>query len=181
MPPTKADAGWIPEFAARYDAWLPGALPLLRAHRYAEAFKSYPFPAFDGAPWTPLTTPLERVRLGVVTTAGLYRRGVDAPFEDTEEGDGRVLELPADVVLETLDVAHSHIPQELPRADVNVVLPLARLRDLVQARRLGALASRVFSLVGYRTRAHDVAMVTAPAIAEAMAADGVTLALVVPV
>jgi hypothetical protein len=106
---------------------------------------------------------------------------VDRAFADTEEGDGRVLELPAEVALDTLDVAHAHIPQELVRADANVVLPLAHLRDLVRARRLGALAPRVFSLVGYRTRAHDVAMVTAPAIAQAMVADGVTLALVVPV
>jgi hypothetical protein len=181
MPPTKADAGWIPEFAAKYAAWLPEALPLLRAHRYAEAFKTYPFPLFDGAPWTPVTSPLAEARLGIVTTAGLYRRGVDRPFADTEEGDGRVLELPAEVALDTLDVAHAHIPQELARADPNVVLPLAHLRDLVRARRLGALAPRVFSLVGYRTRAHDVAMVTAPAIAQAMVADGVTLALVVPV
>jgi hypothetical protein len=44
-----------------------------------------------------------------------------------------------------------------------------------------AVAPRLFSLVGYRTRAHDVARETAPPIAAAMREDGVTLALVVPV
>jgi hypothetical protein len=67
------------------------------------------------------------------------------------------------------------------REDVNVVLPLDHLRSLVQERRLGALAPRIFSLVGYRTRADEVAQETATAIAAAMAEDGVTLGLVVPV
>ena len=53
MSPTKAEGSWIPEFRAKYEAWLPGALPLIRAHHYAEAFKAYPFPVFAGTPWTP--------------------------------------------------------------------------------------------------------------------------------
>jgi D-proline reductase (dithiol) PrdB len=178
---TKADGSWLPEFRARYEAWLPEALPRLQAHQYAEAFRTYPFPAFDRTPWTPLTTPRRAARLGVVTTAGVYRRGTDRPFDDTEEGDGRVLALPADVALEALDVAHSHIPAEPARADMNVVLPLAHLRALVAEGRLGSLAPRVLSLVGYRTRAHEVATETATTVARALAEDGATLALVVPV
>lgn len=179
--PTKADASWIAGFRARYEAWLPGALPLIRAHEYAAAFKTYPFPAFEATPWAPIRTPLAATRLGVVTTAGVYRRGVDAPFADTEEGDPRIVELPADTALADLDVSHSHIPQELARADMNVVLPLDHLRDLVREGALGGLGRRVFSVVGYRTRAHDVAAETAPAIAAAMVADAVDFALVVPV
>lgn len=179
--PAKADASWIPEFSAKYDAWVPHGLPLIRAHQYAEAFKTYPFPAFDQAPWTPLGSPLTAARLGVVTTAGVYRPGIDVPFADTEEGDPRVLEVPADAELRDLDVSHSHIPQEVARADMNVVLPLDHLRDLIRQRTLGGLAPRVFSIVGYRTRAHDVAQETATRIAAGMAEDGVSLALVVPV
>jgi hypothetical protein len=179
--PTKADGSWIPDFRTRYQAWLPGALPLIRAHQYAEAFKTYPFPAFDDAPWTPLTRSLAATRLGVVTTAGVYRRALDPPFADTEEGDPRVLTLPADVAVDGLDVAHTHIPAEPARADMNVVLPLDHLRALVGAGAVGGLAPRVFSLVGYRTAAHQVAEETATAIAAAMAEDAVELALVVPV
>lgn len=181
MAPTKADASWIPAFRARYEAWLPEALPLIRAHEYAAAFKTYPFPVFDATPWAPLRVPLGAARLGVLTTAGVYRRGADAPFADTEEGDPRIVELPADAALAELDVSHPHIPQELARVDMNVVLPLDHLRDLVREGVLGGLAPRLQSIVGYRTRAHDVAAETAPAIAAAMAEDGVTLALVVPV
>lgn len=177
----KADASWIPEFAVKYAAWFPAACPLIEAHRYAEAFKTYPYPAFTGTPWVPVTAPLAAARLSVVTTAGVYRRGVDPPFEDTAEGDPRVLALPSDGDLDGLEVSHSHIPQELVRSDLNVVLPLGPLRDLVREGRLGALAPRVWSLVGYQTRAHEVAAGSAPAIAAGMADDQVTLALVVPV
>lgn len=177
----RADSSWIPPFRERYAAWFREARPLLEAHQYAAAFKTYPFPVFDRTPWAPFSAPLAAGRLGVVTTAGLYRRGMDSPFADTLEGDPRVLALPSDVDVRALDVAHSHIPADLVREDVNVVLPLDHLRSLVQAGRLGALAPRTFSLVGYRTRAHEVAQETATTIAAAMAGDGVTLALVVPV
>ncbi len=179
--PMKADVSWIPEFRSKYEAWVLHALPLIRTHQYAEAFKTYPFPAFEHVPWTQIRSPLTAVRLGVVTTAGVHRRGVDAPFADTEEGDSRVLELPTHAELRDLDVSHSHIPQEVARADMNVVLPLEHLRDLVCEGILGDLAPRVFSIVGYRTRADDVATETATRIAAGMADDGVTLALVVPV
>ena len=177
----RSDTDWVEGFRARYEAWLPAAAPLLRAHQGAEAFKTYPFPVFDETPWTPLRAPLETARLGVVTTAGVYRPGVDPPFADTEEGDPRVLALPIDVELGQLDVSHSHIPEELALADLNVVLPMEPLRALVREGIVGSLAPRVWSVVGYRTRAHDVALVTAPEIAAGLAADGVTLALIVPV
>ena len=180
-PPTRAESGWIPEFRARYEAWVPGGLPLIRAHEYAQAFKTYPFPAFERTPWAAPATPPAEARVGVVTTAGVYRPGVDLPFADTEEGDPGIVELPSDVELRRLDVAHGHIPQELARADMNVVLPLDPLRDLVREGIVGSLARRAWSVVGYRTRAHDVAEETAPSIAAAMTEDGVTLALVVPV
>lgn len=177
----RADAAWIPEFEARYAAWAAEGLGLVRAHEYGPAFKTYPYPRFLDTPWASVRTPLGRARLGVVSTAGLYRRGVDPPFADTEEGDGRVVDLPSGTGLDALDVSHSHIPEDLVRSDPGVVLPLDHLRALVGEGLVGSLAPRVQSLVGYRTRAHDVARETAPAIARAMREDGVDVALLVPV
>jgi hypothetical protein len=177
----RADSQWIPDFSAKYAAWLPEALPLIRAHDYAGAFKTYPFPAFEQTPWSVLTTPVAVVRLGVVTTAGLYRPGIDRPFPDTEEGEPGFLTLPSDTTVADLDVAHSHIPRDLVRADPNVVLPLELLRALVREGMVGSLAPRIPTLVGYQTRADVIARDTAPAIAAMLAQDQVGLALVVPV
>jgi len=80
----RSDPGWIAPFRARYDAWWAAARPLVVAHDYAAAFKTYPWPAFDTAPWTAVTTPVAAARLAVVTTGGLYRPGVDRPFDGGE-------------------------------------------------------------------------------------------------
>jgi len=78
MPPMKTDSDWLEEFRARYADWWPPARPLIEQHDYATAFKTYPWPVFTTAPWTPVTKPLAESRIGVVTTGGLYRAGVTA-------------------------------------------------------------------------------------------------------
>jgi D-proline reductase (dithiol) PrdB len=177
----RAGRNWIDEFRREYHAWFVDARPLIEAHQYPAAFRHYPFPAFTETPWTPITRPMAEVRLGVVTTAGLYRKGVDAPFSDTVEGDPQIIELPSAMDPAQLDIAHRHLPDDFIRSDMNMVLPLEHLRALVHEGRLGEVAPRLFSVVGYRTRAHDVAEQTATAIAAAMAEDGVTFGLIVPV
>ena len=76
-----ADPGWIDEFRVRYADWWPQAQPMIERHDYAGAFKTYPWPAFTTAPWTPARKSLAESRIGVVTTGGLYRAGVDARLD----------------------------------------------------------------------------------------------------
>jgi hypothetical protein len=52
---------------------------------------------------------------------------------------------------------------------------------MVRDKQIGEIAPRFFSLNGYRARADEVAMQTATKIAAAMADDGATHALIVPV
>jgi D-proline reductase (dithiol) PrdB len=176
----KSDLSWVQGFRGKYKEWFQGAKPLLEAHQGPAAFKTYPFVSFSQTPWSPHRTSLPEVCLAVVTTAGLFRKGIDDPFADTAEGDPRVIQLPSNIEAKSLDTAHTHIPQELIRADVNVAFPIDRLRDLVKEKKVGSLAPRFFSFVGYQTRADEVAMEMAPNIAAAMVSDKVTLALIVP-
>ena len=177
----KADVSWVQEFRKKYQEWFQGAKPLLEAHQGPAAFKTYPFVSFSQTPWTPLRIPLSEVCLSVVSTAGLFRKGINAPFADTAEGDPAVIQLPSNINPKSLDTAHTHIPQEPVRADVNVALPFDHLWDLVKEKKVGSLAPRFFSFVGYQTRADEVALEMAPNIAAAMVEDKVTLALIVPV
>ncbi len=177
----KADVRWVEGFRKKYQEWFQVAKPLLEAHQGPAAFKTYPFVSFSETPWTPLRIPLSEVCLSVVSTAGLFRKGIDAPFADTAEGDPRVIQLPSNINPKSLDTAHTHIPQEPIRADVNVALPFDHLWDLVKEKKIGSLAPRVFSFVGYQTRADEVALEMAPNIAAAMVRDKVTMALIVPV
>ncbi len=177
----KADTRWIPGFQEKYAVWFREAKAQLEAHQYGTTFKTYPFPAFEETPWAPVRTPLAKGRLGIVSTAALYRRNIDPFFSDTTEGDPRVLELPAEVKASELTTSHTHIPQDAILKDVNVALPLVALRALVRDKYIGEMAPRFFSLIGYRTRADEVATQTATRIAAALRDDGVTHVLLVPV
>jgi D-proline reductase (dithiol) PrdB len=179
---TKADSSWIDEFRARYAAWWPEAQPMIERHDYAAAFKTYPWPAFSEAPWTPVTKRLAASRVGVVTTGGLYRAGVDAPFDGAApQGDWSFRSIPSDVPIQTLAIAHEHFAHEVAEADMNTIFPLDRLRELEAAGLIGGLADVHFSIMGYCPRAADLAEGAAPAIASGLQAAGADVALVVPV
>jgi D-proline reductase (dithiol) PrdB len=179
---TRADSGWIDEFRTRYADWWPEARPMIERHDYATAFKTYPWPAFSTAPWTPVTKPLADSRIGVVTTGGLYRAGVDAPFDaGAPEGDWSFRSIPVNVPIQALAIAHEHFAHDVAEADMNTIFPLDRLRELQSAGLVGGLAEAHFSIMGYCTRAADLAEGTAPAIAAGLRAAGADAALVVPV
>lgn len=182
MPSPRSDALWTGDFRLKYSEWWPDAKPLLESHQYIKAYRNYPWPAFDTSPWTPLSKPLSRSRLAVVTTGGLYRPDLDEPFDDlATEGNWSFRALPRDVEIARLAIAHSHFPHEAARADMNTIFPLERLAELEAEGVIGSLAQTHFSMMGYITRAADVAEETAPAIASRMKKEGVDVALVVPV
>jgi glycine/betaine/sarcosine/D-proline reductase family selenoprotein B len=183
MPPRpKSDTGWLAAFRARYDPWWAEAAPLVAAHDYAQAFKGYPWPAFAEAPWAPVRKPLAESRVAVVTTAGLYRPGLDQPFlGEAPEGDFGFRAIPGEVPLRSLAIAHAHFPHDVALADPNTIFPLDRLRELRDAGVIGDLAATHYSIMGYCTRAADLAEETAPAVAAGLRAEGVDATLVVPV
>jgi D-proline reductase (dithiol) PrdB len=178
----KADSTWVPEFRARYTNWWQAARPLIERHDYAAAFKTYPWPTFTSAPWTPVRKPLAESRIGVVTTGGLYRAGVDVPFDsDGPEGDWSFRSIPSESPIQTLNIAHAHFAHEVAEADMNTIFPLDRLRELRTAGPIRDLADTHFSIMGYCTRAADLAEGAAPGIAAGLEAAGADVALVVPV
>jgi hypothetical protein len=155
---------------------------LIAEHQYGLAFKTYPWPTFREAPWAPAGKLVARSTVGVVTTGGLYRPGVDLPFDgDALEGDWGFRALPRDVDLSGLAIAHPHFSHEVAEADMNTIFPLQRLAELEAAGVIGRLAPTHYSTMGYVTRAADLAVETAPVIAARMKAEGVDVALVIPV
>ncbi|MBI2217087.1 MAG: hypothetical protein HYU51_07305 [Candidatus Rokubacteria bacterium] len=180
--PVKSDASWIPGFHARFEPWWVEARPLVAQHQYAAAFRTYPWPTFADAPWTPLAKPLAESTVALVTTGGFYRRGVDVPFDaEGLEGDPSFRAIPHATDPATLAIAHAHYPHDVAEADVNTVFPIERLDDLAREGVIGGAARTHYSLMGYVVRADDLAMVTAPTIAALMLEERVDVALVVPV
>ena len=177
-----ADRSWTAAFRDRYAAWWAQAEPLIAEHNYSAAFKTYPWPSFTDTPWTPVQKPLADSRVAVVTTAGLYRPGVDRPFDTSAlDGDVSYREIPWGTAIATLEISHPHFPHEVARADMNAIFPLDRLEELWADGVIGEPAPTHFSTMGYATRAADVAEQTAPALAARMREERVDVALLVPV
>lgn len=182
MPPVKSGSQWLAEFRAKYDSWWVEARPLIAQHQHGLAFKTYPWPTFRETPWTPVGKPVVQSCVAVVTTAGLYRPGVDPAFDsEALEGDWGFRALPRDVALRGFAIGHTHFSHEVAEADMNTIFPLERLMELEAEGVIGRLAPTHYSTMGYVTRAADLAAETAPAIAARMKAEGVDTALVVPV
>jgi D-proline reductase (dithiol) PrdB len=178
----RAGAGWMPGFRARFDAWWPAARPLVEAHAFSQAFATYPWVSFDDIPWAPVTRPLAAMRIAMVTTAGLYRHGIDAPFmAEAAEGDAGYRALPRQAPPESLRVSHVHFNREVAEADINTVFPIERLAEMERAGEIGSVAPTHYSIMGYAPRAADLAAQTAPAIARTMREEGVDAAVLVPV
>jgi len=144
-------------------------------------------PAYESIPWTPVTKPLAESKVALLSTAGLSMKG-DRPFDmDFERqhptrGDSSWRRLRADASSETIEANHLHIDTGYIERDLNVALPLDRLRELVSQGAVGAMAETHYSIMGYQ--GNDTGPLleqSAPAIAEAMQSEEVDLALLAPV
>ncbi|MCA9936178.1 MAG: hypothetical protein KC415_19730, partial [Anaerolineales bacterium] len=107
-------------------------------------------------PWTPLAKPLAACKFGLVTSAGLYLKGVQRPFDTEREraeptwGDPTYRAIPADTPQAALAVSHLHLNTADIEQDVNIVLPLRRFQELAAAGKIGGLADAHYSFMGYQ-------------------------------
>ncbi len=130
---------------------------------------------------TPALAPPVRLHestVAIVSTAGLHRR--DDPRFGPGALDYRIL--PGDV--DFADVVMSHISANFDRSafqqDPNVLFPLDRLRELAASGEIGGVARWHYSFMGAMpdpSRFEE----TGTEVGELLAADGVDVALLVPV
>jgi len=144
-------------------------------------------PSHDSIPWTPVEKPLAECKIALLTTAGLSMRG-DAPFDMELErkrptrGDPSWRRLRADATSADVEVNHLHIDTGYIERDLNVALPLDRLREAVAAGRVGGIADTHYSIMGYQGNdSSKLVEASAPAIVEVMRSEEVDLALLAPV
>ncbi len=143
---------------------------------------TYRYRALDPVPFSSPRKPLPAARVALVTTGGLYATG-QPPFDVAAKGgDVSFRELPADVDLSTLGIAHKSdaFDQTGLRKDRNLGFPLDRLRDMASRGEIGELNGRHISFMGSITAPGRLTAETAPQAAERLAGDGVDVALLVP-
>lgn len=159
--------------------WLPRSI--------AGYYQSMQVPAPESIPWSPLGKPVEECRFALVTTAGLYVKGEQQPFDLDRErreplwGDPTYRAIPADVRQEQVGVAHLHINTEDIEADVNIALPVQRFAELAEAGEVGSLAPTHYSFMGYQGDLTEWRERYAPEVARRMLDEGVDAAFLTPV
>jgi len=144
-------------------------------------------PGHAAIPWTPVSKPLSQSKVALLSTAGLSMEG-DEPFDMEGErqrptwGDPSWRRIRSDATSANVQANHLHIDTGYIERDLNVALPLDRLRELVREGEVGAVAATHYSTMGYQ--GSDTSVLeneSAPAIAAAMRSEEVDLALLAPV
>ncbi len=99
----------------------------------------------DDIPWTPFKKPLTESCLAIVSTAGFYLED-DEPFDvDSAWGDASFRTIPSNFAKGKLKIAHTHYSHARVKEDINVLFPMDRLQELVEAKVIGRLSSNSYS------------------------------------
>jgi hypothetical protein len=117
----------------------------------------------------------------LLSTCGLYCLDSQLPFDAwNDAGDPSFREIHTDTPPDRLRIAHSHYDHQQVASDVNVALPVAHFRQLVQEGVVGRLHPLAYSFMGYLPEPFQLIRKTAPEVARRLAADGVHAAFLTP-
>jgi hypothetical protein len=127
-------------------------------------------------PWTPLGRPLSECTFGLVTSAGLYTRESDRPFDVESERQKPTWGDPSLRIILHFNTADVE-------ADFNILLPINRFLALVEEGRIGGLAASNYSFMGFQCFPPDTTEWEeryGPEVAEAFLNEGVNCVLLTP-
>jgi D-proline reductase (dithiol) PrdB len=145
--------------------------------------RSYPWRRISPLPWAPLEKPLAECRLALVSSAGFTLPSQPRFDESIRGGDTSFREIPSDSDPSELQESHRSdaFDHSGLRSDPNLAFPIDRARELVDRGRIASLAPHHLSFMGSITAPGRLTRDTAPEAARRLVADGVDIALLVPV
>lgn len=117
-----------------------------------------PYPGEEAPVWAPFEKRLATSRIALLTSAGLYLKETQQPFDlDREQahpewGDPSWRTIPAGAQPSELGVAHLHINDQDLRADPEIALPAHRLEELAAEGMIGGASAEHISVMGYQER-----------------------------
>ncbi len=171
----------LERFGVAYDSWVRDSLPDFERGDVHKVIQHYPFLAPDGIPWSPYAGDLAEQRIALVSTAGLYVEGRQAPFETASiHGDPSMRAIPRSVRSDELAIAHAHYDHTLAREDLNTVFPIDRLLELENEGIVGGVADESYSF-SYVNDVRPLVRETLPAMISRLEEQQVDVVLLVPV
>jgi D-proline reductase (dithiol) PrdB len=179
MSDTAGLAAWTPTF----EDWRSKALPMMQKGKTKEAFGSYPWFRTEGDPFARLEKPASEARFALITTGGYSIDGQQEPMKPIPNFGGdapQVREIPLDVDQARLRINHPGYDHRFAKEDVNVNLPLDRLREMAEAGEIGSIAGSTQVLMGLVVDVAPLLNETIPALVQKLRADDVEAVLLVP-
>jgi D-proline reductase (dithiol) PrdB len=145
--------------------------------------KAYRYRSVDWSPGAKLVKPLSEAKLALISTAGLHLRDQPAFDLTIKLGDASFREVPNNVDVQELRIAHrsSAFDQAGALKDRNLVFPLDRFRELVARHEVGSLNHRHFSFMGSIIAPGRLVSESAPQVAAQLQDDEVDAVFLVPV
>src|SRR5215469_12916167 len=126
-------------------------------------------------PWTPLSCPIARAKVAIVTTSGVHLTS-DKPFLLNSDSSFRVI--PRDARAADLTITHQAYDRTDALRDINLVFPLERLRELEAEGVIGQVADEHFGF-GF-CRSAKALLAPGREVARRLAHAHVDLVLLVP-
>ena len=133
--------------------------------------------------WVRLDKPLSECKVALITSSGLIRK-TDTPFDlSNPSGDPsyRVIPSDSDPAELTLSIVSTNWDRSGFMADVNVVFPMDRLRELAGQKVIGSLARNFYAFMGSIFEIDPVIENSAPEVGRRLRDERVDIALLVPV
>ncbi len=133
-------------------------------------------------PWAEVAKPLGECHFAIVTTAGVHHRH-QPPFDMADKnGDPSFRILDSETIETDYTITHDYYDHRDARRDLNVVFPLARLREMSAAGCIGAVAKRHISFMGHIDGRHVQTLIeeTAPQAAKLLKIEKVDAVLLTP-
>ena len=145
-----------------------------------------PFSGEEEPVWAPFEKRLSEAKVALLTSAGVFMREGQHPFDEEREqshpewGDPSWRAIPAGAGPQDIGVTHLHLNTSDIQADPEIALPSHLLAQLAIEGVIGAAAESHFAVMGYQDRSlTDWREKTAPEIVAALRdeqADGLILA-----
>ena len=120
-------------------------------------------PQFDHDPvWAGFRKPLGQAKVALLSSAGMFLRDHQEPFDVEREkreptwGDPTLRVIPNDVTQDAIDATHLHINTADLLRDLNIALPVRRLNELASEGVIGEAAEEHYSVMGFQEEGAEV-------------------------
>ncbi|MCA9829458.1 MAG: glycine/sarcosine/betaine reductase selenoprotein B family protein [Dehalococcoidia bacterium] len=112
---------------------------------------------FAEAPvWTPLTVPVTAAKIALLSSAGIYLKESQRPFDIEREkreptwGDPTYRVIRRDVQQQDVAATHLHLNTRDIEEDINVALPIRAFAELEKRGDIGSLADEHYAFMGFQ-------------------------------